>query len=354
VLDSSVAVLLDHLANHDPGAFIATLTQLIQDRTSLATGALHGFVACRWVSRVPAAGDIVADALNHPNEEIKARAVAGAGELLQVNLEQYAPNLAAAAADYPDAVRAALNVASAWRPTKWLPSLTADERAAVLTIVTALPDWDWSIQQLVAALAVHMPGKIIQILNDRAADQPRRLPHDVAGLSTAISDHPDELVTWIQNTALTDTSSWWWYWEVWPLIAGRALTTGAVEAVRQITKAGVAGELDFLTGVLTTCDDFALQHVDLTTGLVTALQTVNNDTRDRGLAQLRATARPRAFWSGSGQPATVLVERRDAARALAERADLARAVQDTYRLIAEGLQELIDEDLRESAANEDK
>jgi hypothetical protein len=98
---------------------------------------------------------------NHPNEEIKARAVAGAGELLQVNLDQYAPKLAVAAAEYPDAVRAALNVASVRRPTNWLPSLTADEHAAALTIVTAPLAWDWSMcvdQGVVGAQPDHLGG----------------------------------------------------------------------------------------------------------------------------------------------------------------------------------------------------
>jgi hypothetical protein len=352
-LDSWVAVLLGELASHDAPAFLDALAGLLQARPALATGALYGFRTHSWVSMVPGAGDLLADALDHPVEEVQLSALAAAGGLLQADVATYAARLAVVAPNQPAPVCAALETACNYHPAGWVPTLLDDEQTAVLTIVAALPEWGYLVQHLAAAIAVHLPEQVLQVLTDRALNDHARLPFEVDGLAAALSAHPDELTAWVRTAAQVPAERRWGLEPAWPLIAGESLSAGAVATVRAIAARATPDELDFLTGALAKCEGFALQHVDLVSALVAALAPHPEELRLRGLAGLRMSALCRGYSRTPGKPAEAKVERRDAARALSQRLDLPETVRELYTTVANTCQEDIDDDLQRDAAEDD-
>jgi hypothetical protein len=349
-LDSWVAVLLGELASHDAPAFLDALGGLLQARTGLATGALSGFRTHSWVSMVPGASDLLAAALDHPDEDVELYALAAAGSLLQTDMARYAPRLAKAAPDQPTAICSALETASGDDPAQWVPTLRDDERTALLTVIAALPEWDnYLVQHLAAAIAVHLPERVLQLLTDRAGSNDARVPYEVDGLAAAVSTHPDLLTAWVRSASQAPEERRSELERVWLLVAGEPLSVGAVSAVRSIAAQGTADELDFLTGALANGGGFALRHVDLVVDLVSALTPLPKDLRMRGLARLRMSAQYRSHVRTPGKPADVTVQGRDAARALSESPDLPQAVRDLYATVADNYQKGIDDDLQRDA-----
>jgi hypothetical protein len=109
----------------------------------------------------------------------------------------------------------------------------------------------------------------------------------VDGLPTALSAHAEVLVGWIRKTAQADLATWSRHERVWPLIAGKELSPGAVAAVAKIAAEGTPAELNFLAGALAQCESFVMDQVELVTALVTALAGVPDEVRERALAGLR-------------------------------------------------------------------
>jgi hypothetical protein len=353
-LDSWVAVLLERLRSHDQQEFLHSLARLLQARPGLAAGALRGFMTSRWASAVPEARSLLTNALDHSDREVALQALAGLGELLSTHPAPFSARLTTAALEHPDAVRTALEAASGHQPKAWVPSLRHDDRAAVLAIVAALPKWDWSEETLLAALAVHLPEQVLQVLTDRAKDHLGMLPDRVHGLADAMSAHPGILAGWLRSSAQCQGVSRWSRPQIWPLIAGQTMSSGAVTAITAIAGDGSAQELSFVTGALAQCEGFVLHEPELVSILVGATENLPGNIREEAQADLRSSAILHAYFrSGTGEPAPELVNRRDQARALAQRTDLIVAVQGLYAAVAEQIQNAINDDLRRDIEEDD-
>lgn len=353
-LDWLVWLLLNQLSQDDAKSFRLTFSQLLGSRPSLAIGSIAGFQYCPWATDVEGAAELLVAALDHEDRSIALAAVSALGCLVRSDILSYADRLVRAASDGQwRAASTALEQACQYRPDEWIGALNSNEMHAVLGVLAAFGEWDYLMERMVSTLSGHLTDEVLGLLSDRAVDGVAPLPLNVDGLPEALNEKADVLETWVRTTSLRSVNQWSQLALVWPLIAGRPPLTPALTAVKRIAASSSPHELGFLTRCISNSERFSIDHIELVTELVEALDGCPTEIREIGLADLRASAACRSWTRAPGHPASEMVQRRDAARALAERADLTPSVRELYTVIAANFQQSIEDDLRRDAAEDD-
>jgi len=167
-----------------------------------------------------------------------------------------------------------------------------------------------------------------------------------------MSTHSDVLTGWLRDSAQCQNVSRRRRQQIWPLLAGKTMSSGAVTVITAIADGGSTQELSFVTGALAQCEGFVLHEPELVSILVEAAENLPGNVREQAMADLRSSALLGGYFrSGSGEPASELVNRRDRARILSQRRDLIAPVQELYA--AEQIQNTINDDLQRDLEEDD-
>ena len=352
VLDPWVRALADTLAGADADAFVEVLPELMGTRTELAVALLTGFAWHRWATRVPETAPVLVAALDHPDPTIQASAWAAAADLLEADLLAWAPRLAEAAARHPAEVAAAVANAGRRLGSGRSRELSSAEQAALLALLGALPTWDYPAHQLLASLAGELPGPVLRLLGNRGLSALEQAT-GIRGLAQAISEHPHELRSWVQQAAMEPEERQVELGGLWASVAGRPLTDGARSVVTYVAANGTDAELNFLAGGIARDDGFAVREVVLTGWLVDRITTCPEPLRDRALAGLRFSFHPSSYSRRPGHPNEERERRRGQALAAAQNSELSETARAFYAEAAKTEERLIDDELRRDADEDD-
>jgi hypothetical protein len=272
---------------------------------------------------------VLREALNHPEPEVARLALAGVGELLRADPTQLSDRLKEQAATAAWPVITALDSAANFNAPGWIADLDAAQQNAVLDIIFAIDDiWPFSIDQILAAIAHHRPVDVLHRLSDRHKD---RLPplHGYHNLPAALSGHAAAISDWIAESAQNDDESAFYQHRLFPLIAGDPITADAIQAITTIASRNDARELTFLSGGLSHCSGFALNHPEVVATLLEAFLSLTSANRQKCRALLQNST-AHAGWNTTSQLCNI----RDRAAALAETGSFPAELQDFYSEIA--------------------
>jgi hypothetical protein len=301
-------------------------------------GAILAYLRHTWVKKVPASAEVLREALNHPEPEVARLALAGVGELLRADPTQLSDRLREQAATAAWSVITALDSAANFNAPGWIADLDAAQQRAVLDIVFAIDDiWPFNIDQIVAAIAHYRPADVLHRLADRHKD---RLPplRDYQNLPAALSGHAAAIGDWIVESAQVDDVSAFYLHRLFPLIAGDPITADAIQAITIIASRSDARELTFLSGGLSNCSGFALNHPETVATLLEAFRRLRFEDRQKCRALLQNSTAPAGYWNAASELGNI----RDRAAALAENGSFPSELQGFYSEVAIHWQALID------------
>jgi len=219
-LDGYVSIPLRAMLVREPESALTVLRDLLGSRRTLALGALEVFR--RPVPQAPGVSEVLLATLGHEDPELAAAALAYLGPSLRENVGAFAAVLRGAAHDHAHQVAYALESATEHDSPAWVEALTQAEADDICSLLELLPDWSYSLQMLVSAVAAKFPDSVLSLVTARAVGE-YRAPHEVIDLGAALSASPNALFGWLRSSSRAwdvDTSESWMLQVLCPLLAG--------------------------------------------------------------------------------------------------------------------------------------
>ncbi|MGY1837662.1 restriction endonuclease [Blastococcus sp. SYSU DS0510] len=197
-LDEGLDQLLNAWADHDEAGLIDFLTHLAEQRKEVRLAVATAFVNYGWTDRGERLIDVYSRGTLDTEPEVRDRFLMGAHRLLATAPAETAASLLAQDIS-PFAATRALEQACGYDGASWGRQLGEHDAQAVLDLVAHAGWQDYTLQQLVSAIARAHPLLVLDRL--LTAHRAGQLPSEVDGLAAALDDQAEALVQWLLDQA---------------------------------------------------------------------------------------------------------------------------------------------------------
>ncbi|WBB82127.1 restriction endonuclease [Micromonospora sp. WMMD882] len=199
VLDQSLHQLLDAWADYDATGLLAWLADASSYRTDVRLAIGTAFATYTWTDRGAPFEQIHREGIAEAEPELRDRFIMGSHKLLATAPAATA-RLLLSEQPSPHALTSALQSACGYDGLSWGQTQSDEDASAILDLINHA-DWnDYTVQQIVAGIALTYPRLVLDHLENLHGDG-GRLPTDVDGFADAFDRNAEALTHWVVDRA---------------------------------------------------------------------------------------------------------------------------------------------------------
>jgi hypothetical protein len=218
----------------------------------------------------------------------------------------------------PHALTNALESACGYDGLSWGQTLSEDDASAILDLINHAGWDDYTVQQIVAGIALTHPRLVLDRLQT-LHDDGGRLPTDVDGFADAFDRNAEALAHWVVDRAHHGEAA------NASIVVSVAMGSGMMTAQAQHLAAAVdeldGAALEDTVSALRDVGTWPLHHPDLARNILVRARHLNDDMATRVLADISVAMRPRSWGFSNGVSDELNEARATAAQAAATETD---------------------------------